>query len=797
MADPAEQSTPPPPRAGLVGKLRTWSAGHPIRNTLIGVSLAAASVATITAWLALTRIATAPEAYTVERALEQLDIEEDDAARAIIDRLMEESKLKASDYGAALYVMGIIKVHEAERQWSPDRSRNDYYIASKYLDEARTFSFPEGREAEALLQLGNAFIQSRQLEKGTEALRQALDAGARGTARAHLLLAEAYFYAPDPNFKQAIAEADAALADPKINANQRSSAQLLRSEALASLGLGDEALAAAQEADGKADPARKSLAEGRARVTQLQRAEAAERAAIAGAAEGVLEQARRADQLSTSVSRESDYLKALITELMGFKEKAILQYSDLRRSHGTSEAGIAAAFAEGDLLQSEGNDDEALEAYRRGLEAIDDPTTYRSRLLPLQFAKQRTLSAHHRLLERNRYDAANQMTDWIGVLLGPTQQLVLRADTLQRWGNVLVAQGEAEGIKGRSKVLQGRKRLREAGVAYEQLAEARFATNDFIEDLWTSAELFQKGQSYTEAIRVLERYLRNEPVKRNALALLRLGEAQLARGQDDAAIATLQECLEFHEDDATSYRARLICAQAHRMRSDYAEAEALLRHNLTRTALGTEAPEWRDSKFELGHLLADAGRNDDAISELEEAVARYPQDPQTRWARYQIALSHRQAAREPLTRLRAAKTVNEREQARAEAYEHLEAALAMFQSVQREITMADTADTLDRSTLRNCYMLGGNVLFELERYEDARQSFASVSTLYQNEPYMLEALVHIYYCWRRQDDRPKAMGVVQQAQQLLKRLPEDADFATSTNMNRAQWASLLTTLEHI
>jgi tetratricopeptide (TPR) repeat protein len=528
-----------------VGKLRAWSAGHPIRNTLIGVSLAAASVATIAAWLALTRIATAPEAYTVERALEQLDIEEDDAARAIIDRLMAESKLKASDYGAALYVMGIIKVHEAERQWSPDRSRNDYYIASKYLDEARTFSFPEGREAEALLQLGNAFIESRQLEKGTETLRQALDAGARGKARAHLLLAEAYFYAPDPNFKQAIAEADAALDDPKINATQRSSAQLLRSEAFASLGMGDEALAAAQEA------------EGRARVAQLQRAEAAERAAIAGAAEGVLEQARRADQLSTGVSRESDYLKALIAELMGFKEKAILQYGDLRRSHGTSEAGIAAAFAEGDLLQSEGNDDEALEAYRRGLEAIDDPTTYRSRLLPLQVAKQRTLSAHHRLLERNRYDAANQMTDWIGVLLGPTQQLVLRADTLQRWGNVLVAEGEAEGVKGRSKVLQGRKRLREAGVAYEQLAEARFATNEFIEDLWTSAELFQKGQAYTEAIRVLERYLRNEPVKRNALALLRLGEAQLARGQDDAAIATLHECLEFHEDDATSYRARL------------------------------------------------------------------------------------------------------------------------------------------------------------------------------------------------------------------------------------------------
>jgi tetratricopeptide (TPR) repeat protein len=158
-------------------------------------------------------------------------------------------------------------------------------------------------------------------------------------------------------------------------------------------------------------------------------------------------------------------------------------------------------------------------------------------------------------------------------------------------------------------------------------------------------------------------------------------------------------------------------------------------------------------------------------------------------------MAHRQAAQDPLNRLRAAKTVNEREQARQDADKHLVEALRMFESVQREITLADTSDELDRSTLRNCYMLGGNVLFELGRYEEARQSFASVSTLYQNEPYMLEALVHIYYCWRRENDRPKAMGVVQQAQQLLKRLPDEANFATSTNMNRAEWDSLLGMLE--
>ena len=386
-------------------------------------------------------------------------------------------------------------------------------------------------------------------------------------------------------------------------------------------------------------------------------------------------------------------------------------------------------------------------------------------------------------------------SDHLTRLLGRNESLKMRADALQRWGDKLITDALALGPRGKKRQLRdGRRRLREAGVAYEQLAEARFATRNFTDDLWTAAETYQRGQAYHEAIRVYERYIRNEPVQRNAIVLLRLGEAYLARGDDETAIALFEECLEFHETDASSYKARLVCAQAYRGIHNFEKAEELLRYNLTRTALAPSSPEWRDSKFELGRLLAEAERHDEAIENLEEAVKRYTDDPQSRGARYLIAMAHRHAASEPLERLRQANTVNEKEQARAEANVHLEAARKMFEEVRDEITLANSGDELDRATLRNCFMLGGDVLFELGRYEDARQSFSNVSTLYQNEPYMLEALVQIYHCWRRQKDRPKALGVIQQARQLIERLPQDVDFATSTTLSRNEWDSLLSQL---
>ncbi|MEO0529116.1 MAG: tetratricopeptide repeat protein, partial [Planctomycetota bacterium] len=773
--EPVADSVP----KGLLQKLRTWSGESRRRNLIIGVGFAVASFATIASWLTVAEIAVAPEGATVERALAALDDDDFDAARSIIAEVQQVENLTVADYGGALYVLGVLKTHDAEKQWSEDRSRSDYLIASRYLSESRALGLPEGRVADGLFLLGKSLIKSRQLEQGIEVLQDALAAGARGEARAHLMLAQAHFYAPQPDYKTTLSEVEAALGDASLDREGRSDALLLKSEALSALGRGAEAMESASQAGGIADPARRALAEGKALVSQLESAKPTQQRAIEAAANAALERARRADRLATSVTRESDYLRARIAELVGRRAEALQAYNELRRGVGASPAGITAAFAEGALHQAEGDDTAALESFRRGLDSIEDRKAYRNALMPLSEARLKVENAHQRFIATGKFGAALQLTDWVGRVLGSTTQIAMRAETLRAWGEAEIEKAARQGARGEKTLRRGRYHLREAGIAYERLAEARYATREFTDDLWKAAETLQQGQAYQEAIRVLDRYLRNEPVQRNALALLKIGEAQLAIGNEDRAIASLEECLEFHASDASSYRARLICANAYRDRGEFEKAEELLRHNLTRTALTPASPEWRDSKFQLGRLLAESNRNDEAIAELEEAVNRYPNDPQSRGARYHIALAHRQAAREPLDRLRNAQTVNDREVARRDADKHLRAAHEEFESIRREITIADSIDTLDRATLRNCFMLGGDVLFELGRYEEARQSFASVSTLYQNEPYMLEALVQIYHCWRRQGDQLKAYGVIDQAKQLLDRLPPEADFANS------------------
>jgi TolA-binding protein len=93
--------------------------------------------------------------------------------------------------------------------------------------------------------------------------------------------------------------------------------------------------------------------------------------------------------------------------------------------------------------------------------------------------------------------------------------------------------------------------------------------------------------------------------------------------------------------------------------------------------------------------------------------------------------------------------------------------------------------------LRNCYMMQGSVLFQLRRYEEARKAYANVSTLYQQDPFVLESFVHIANCWHRMNQTLNARQTIAQAKQVLKRLPADAKFEESTNFSRQQWNLLL------
>jgi tetratricopeptide (TPR) repeat protein len=198
-------------------------------------------------------------------------------------------------------------------------------------------------------------------------------------------------------------------------------------------------------------------------------------------------------------------------------------------------------------------------------------------------------------------------------------------------------------------------------------------------------------------------------------------------------------------------------------------------------------------------LLYEAGRYEEAIDRLAEAVERDISPGRSRLASYLIAESNRHAAKQPLAELDLAKTANERESSTRKVQVFLHEAIRHYEQVRVDIANSESVTPLDRAMLRNCYMFKGSVLFDLgrverspQRFKDAIDEYSNVSTLYQNEPFVLETFVQIANCQRRLQEPIKARLNIDQALQLLAQLPEDADFLASTNFTRSQWKLMLT-----
>jgi tetratricopeptide (TPR) repeat protein len=147
-----------------------------------------------------------------------------------------------------------------------------------------------------------------------------------------------------------------------------------------------------------------------------------------------------------------------------------------------------------------------------------------------------------------------------------------------------------------------------------------------------------------------------------------------------------------------------------------------------------------------------------------------------------------------MSRSEQAHTSAERDKNMQSASERLAAALKHFEEVQVSITLKTHdlhSDPLLGTTLRNCYMLEGTVLFDLGRFKDAIEAFSNVASLYPDNPFVLETFVQIANCWRRLGQDVKARGAIQQAQIVLQGLPASADFASTTALNREEWGMLL------
>ena len=793
----------------FLGALRAWTTGHWLRSVIVGASLLTLIGLTIGGWAYLASVAISTGELDADIAMKAFDEGHYEEARTAVAHMLTSGHLPRHEYGGPLLVLGALKVKDAEDQPTAERRRIEYTVAARYLTEARAYGLPESRQATGNFLLGKSLIESGQLDEGVHVLTEFTAHEISDPAIAiesRRLLADTCLVMPKPRLEQALKHNDALLANEKLSDDERADALLQRAECLSRLERFDDSRKAVAQIPASATrTALIAIVTGRILLDEveaaLQKLPAADRpkattqyADQVTAALKEFSKAGTLDSQKKQLAHQSHYQLARGLQLKGDADGALKQYARTRQLHGDTYEGLAASLMEADLLRQKGDLDAALLGYRRVLESFANIPIYRSHVLPLEKLRDHLMAALTDLQQRKRFNEALALVDRFSPLFSHAEQLELRGGTLEQWGAFVLSQQSDDHSSAQHDRSAGLQRYRAAGVAFEELAESRFATKSYTADLWRGAQDFIRGQSFSSAVRLLDKYLEYEPELRNAEALLRLGQAHLALNQVPQSIAAFEECIEFHPLDGATFQARIDCAKAYWQRGDTAHAEQLLRFNITGSALKPASPEWKDSLFQLGTLLHEQNKYEEAIDTLENAVERYPEDPQRLVAQYMIGESYRRWAQDFLTDARRNTTTSEHDKSMQEATKRLNTAFRHFEEVQRTITLKTHdihGDPLLGSMLRNCYMLEGAVLFDLGKYKEAIEAYSNVSSLYPDEPFVLETFVQIANCWRRLDKHENARGAVKQAQIALDRFPANSDFASTTILKRDEWRMLL------
>jgi tetratricopeptide (TPR) repeat protein len=809
QASPGRLSARLAEAAGVMKRLLRWTLGHPLQaGVILGIVLVPV-LPIVVVQITLNRRLPKP---VVIAELDQAFVALDDGDYSLVGQIIEglgiERPLTVEELRAKPFLLGVAADHDADRLLGK-RQRRLRTLAARYLNEARILGFPPGREGEGMYLLGKDLYESGQAEESVHVLTEALEYAEDRHAEIQRLLYSAYLDLPEPNFHQALAHNSEYLAETKLSPDQRQRALIDRSRI--EFGLGEypacrqtlEKLSPDLPGQSQAAIVRALLLEQEGRALSGEEARLADTPAARDKLREAIDLLKRLPAHTVDVESSGSEISFLLGRLtlgMGDDQGGLEKLRRTQLRWPTTESGFAAGFAFGQRLQSLGRDADAIAAYRAALETIDAETEFRNRWLPLDEARETILDAYQECLRRHDFELAIELARACGGVFNPTRSLQLEAQAEGQWGRHLLAVDPLL-PDAQKKSSRGRQRLRKSGHLYRRLAEMRVASREYPDDLYDAAEADLAGHDYVSATAMFRKYLSVEARKRRPHALLALGEALLSEGKPAEALEALQECIDFHQRDAAVFQARLLASEAYLAtgQKDAKEAaEKLLLDNLDGEALSPASTEWRDSLFALGRLLYESGRYREAITRLEEATTRYPNAVASEEASYLAAESYRRSARDVQRQEVQEATAEGRLARRREWEQLLEAGLARYEQELNAILVRQERQPLTRLEeiiLRNCFFARGDILFDLGRYQEAIQAYASATNRYQQNPEVLQAYVQIAACYRRLGQTAEARSTLEQAKYALKHLADGVSFEDTSNYNRQEWGQLLDTLK--
>lgn len=807
---PAAEAAKKPSLIARLRNLPQWVREHQIKAALafsVIFSIIGASLFTWAVLEAKRQLAEKERNYKTTDALAALRREDGLPEALHIAKLVQDhGNVTIEDAGAPAYVFGIAALRQAENKYDFNR-HHLYKIAAYWFEEAYHRGLPEECRAEGIFLCGKTLTLAERYADALPRLREALPLNPNHAAELNRYLAMAHFFSADPNLQAALAAIDTCLAAKELEEDDRVEGLLLRAEIYLRLDKPQEAvhdleavpaeskrmadalvlrarllLAEATALRSQADPAAPLSDEVKQRVDEVKK---------------LLDDARERDHGLTAVMPRTSYVAGLADLLLDKFDEAAEQFHLTYRRSVDGPEGQAAQMQSAALARKRKRDDTAVSIYRTVLEDLGELRLYRNRWLPLSELKQQLLAGYDDFFARRAYDSAAELAEALPVLFDEDYAMHLAAEAQLAWARQLEETAPSSEHTFEELTGEAREHYRAAGELSERLAGLRYATRDYPEDVWASANQYLRGADYANASRQFRKYLEIESRGHHAEALTGLAEVLLVGEKHDQALALLKECLDLHDREPAVYKARLLLARLYAELNQWEPAEKALNSNLEAEALTPVADEWRRSLFALGRLLYDVGRYRDAVARLDEAVERYPDDPETTETRYRSAEAHRRLAQAIELEIPVDALPTERAKFARRAQEEYDAALTRFDEtiqIARTPNLRGIDNANRNALLRNALFARGSILHALARYDDAIRAHQTAIASFPNSPAALDAYLQVVDCYRRLRRDPEARGTLEQAKLMLNRLPQDAAFESVSNYTRQEWAKLLDTL---
>jgi TolA-binding protein len=788
---------------GVFRALRAWVAGH--RKATVAAALAAVFLLSLPIVIRMTlgRRPARVKRVTLAEVFAALDNRAYREAQTLAERLQAQAVVTPEEQAGTLFVEGDVAAHEADPLWHGEPTEQ-YLVAASYLQEAAAGGFPKGREAYAMLLFGKTLFRVGKIAACRAPLRRALPLNGERAAEIHHLLASSYLLDADPKPGEALAENSAALAQSELSLELKTQLLFQRAEIFVALGQYTQCNETLRKlAPHLQQGAEAMLLRGQALIAEARKLK--EDSARAGNGKRALEKyqeavkdlrlAQSSDTAAGQITRKAVYLIGVCFLETGDQRAAGNQFDRaFKLFSGTPEA-TAAALQRAELARQQGHHDQAMVDYHQMVDSIGSVERYVNPWLRLDEIRTRLIAAYQQYLDAQSFGLCLELAHMVRPLFPRERTMELTAESYRAWGHSLLEQADRAGLsKSDALRREGRAQMRQAANTYRDLAASMISQRRYPDELWNAVQTYAEGHDYRHAAEMLKEYLRSEPHRRHAEALVSLGECMLALEQYDEAVKVCNDCIVFHPQDAAAFRARLLASRADVEKGDLRQAEAMLRENLQGELLTPESTEWRESLFDLGRLLYNAHRYEEAIARMEEAVARYPDSPRVLESQYLTADSFRQIALAIETSLSQILVENTRTARSKQIRESQALALERFEKIQGVLSQRQEISELtamEKVILRNSQFAAGGLLFDLGRYEESIRAFNTAANRARNTPEALEAYAQIASAYRRLGKLVEARMVIEQAKAMLNHVKNESSFTQNTNYNRKEWAERL------